>query len=219
MNGASMRNLVGRLRSTFLVSMVALVLAAVGNSPALAELHEMWREFDADSNTSHSIFWDDESDQFYYTEFDYDNGAYALIELGYPGDDGQDTGLGPDGDAVDVMADYLKKIGGDPYQTPDFGKTPIGQSMTNKGKGPAVIDPWEFESGTPHDGFEGGGGGAAFEGGYREFIQKMKQSGGGGGDDDDDDDDGGNGGYSGNRLFEIYGPPELVNPLPVSKKK
>jgi hypothetical protein len=177
---------------------------------------------DMDTGGSIDVVVDDETGDLYMIwKLEEDGGMVHLGNIGdNPNPEGGDSGLGPDKETINAMLSDLLKAGGSPLQTLDIWETFIGKSMTDKGKGPAVTDPWDGgeRAYDPIEGY-GGGGGGLFDlnaGGIKEQITHKTNKGKGKGNDDDDEDDDG-GGSSGDKLFGIVGPPELVNPVPIDK--
>jgi hypothetical protein len=204
-------------------TVTAFILAAIVTVVprfAHADLITLWSVVDLDNDTHHEVAYDDEDGSTWYIEIDLNTGENTMIEItGNPTPDGQDTGLGPDKDAINAMLEQLLKKGGSPIQTIGFWETELGKAMTEDGKGPSVTDPWEGGSMSfdPIEGYGGGGGGAGFDpmgGGIKGWIQKKKQGSSNG------DDDGNDGGGK-KEDFDIWGgfpaDPALVNPVPIEK--
>lgn len=207
------RSVLGGKMTRFAVA--AFILAAIVMvAPRFADagLVTLWSEIDLDTNITSEVLWDDEDDIFYYHEYDSDTGEGCLIEIGNPSPDGQSTGLGPDKGDVAVMAEAVKKIGGNPVQETNPLRTPIGLGLVENGTIPgAEIDPWDNSALLTED-IAGGGGGGGFDPGVPigEQLGKKKQQ--GKGKDDDGDGDGGDKNETFHDISNIA--PEIVDPPP-----
>jgi len=176
-------------------------------------------------------FWDPDTGKYMNWYWWKDGTSEAVFSPGNPDPDG--TSSGPKGDLQSRIDLAKQKGGGNWVSEREFWDSPLGQSLTGKGKGPSpVINPGDDNAGggpgDPSRGKEklgdpliidktgtigaGKGGGFQFDAGSpADQLNKPGGPGGnqGGGGSDDDDDKGSHKPPPGS----FYGPADLVDPL------
>ena len=191
-----------------LVVVGSFLLPAKGASAAQDEALFVATYTDEDGVVYELYRWNDETFEWLI----YPDGTIIIIDWGNPNpEDGTDEGK----DLETILA-LLKQHGGPANPVVDFLGTPLGVALVEGGKtiipihNPAELADLFEDAG----GFGGNAGGFDPMGGsIQEQLKKAARGGDGDGDDGDGDEPPTGAGF----WNDLPGPPDLVNPAPVSR--
>jgi hypothetical protein len=199
-------------KSAFLLAGAAmLALSIAASRPAEAGWHldnvdyfddeGDWVEFWSDDEGHRLIFVIEDGETIHYIADGFDN-------------PNPEDGSGSDED-LDHLQDVLKKHGGGLQRLTNIAGTPLGHALLRSG---GLIDPYHNPGDAGYEDVAGGGnGGGGITPGNGSPTEQIKRKLGKGHEDGDDDDD--SDAHTTNvGLFDddMPGPPEIVNPQPVS---
>lgn len=200
-----------RKAALLLAGAAALTLSLAGSRPAAADWHldnvdyfdddGDWVEFWSDDEGHRLIFVIEDGETIHYIADGFDN-------------PNPEEGSGSEED-FDHLQDILKKHGGGLQRLTNIAGTPLGHALLRSG---GLIDPYHNPADVGYEdaGGYGNGGGGGITPGEGSPTEQLKRKLGKGHEDGDDDDDKDDTTTVGLFDDDMPGPPEIVNPNPVS---